>query len=153
MDVYKYIIPSIKNRSISSAESDRYNFRLERARQQSSLKVVDRELIIGYVNEFLGELGMQKTINPHVKPKTGRIRRFEYSKINPESKENIVWIKFTKDNYISVVGTSCDISFSEYAKKHTSSGIINQVLGKEWDEEDVLIFPLVDIPKGLYRSI
>ncbi len=97
----------------SSVTSGGYNFRLERAKQQSNLKAVDREVIIKYVNEFLDEMGMKKAINPHVRPKHGRIRRFEYSKINPESKEDIVWIKFTKDNYISVVGTSCDISFSD----------------------------------------
>lgn len=152
MDAYKYISPSIKNRSLSSVTTGGYNFRLERAKQQSNIKAVDREVIIKYVNEFLDEMGMKKAINPHVRPKPGRIRRFEYSIINPESKEDIVWIKFTKDNYISVVGTSCDISFSEYAKKNTSAGIINQVLGKEWDESDVLIFPLIDIPDGLYRS-
>lgn len=153
-DVFKWIMPSIKNRSLKDVPDDEsvFNFRIEMARQQNRLPTVDREKIIEYVNEFLSAAGLEKINNPHVKPKASGKRRFEYSKINPESPQDIIWIKFTTDNYISVIGTSCDISFSDYARNNTPAGIINQILKKEWDEEDVLIFPLIGMPEHLYRS-
>lgn len=151
--MYDWIIPSIRNRSLSKVpESGEYNFRIEKAKQQLKMNPVDKETIIGYVNEFLVGLKMQPIDDPHVKPKSTLKRRFDYTRINEASKQDIVWIKFTKSEYISVIGTSCDISFSEYAKNNTPAGIINQVLKQEWDEEDVLIFPLIGIPEHLYRS-
>ena len=151
--MYDWIMPSIKNRSLSKIpENGEFNFRIEKAKQQFELLPVERDIIAKYVNEFLDGWGMKTIDNPHVKPKKTKKRRIDYSKINSESKEDIIWIKFTTDNYISVIGTSCDISFSNYAKSHTPVGIINQVLGQEWDEDDVLIFPLIGMPSNLYRS-
>lgn len=122
-DVFKWIMPSIKNRSLKTVSDDsEFNFRIEMARQQKKLPTVDREKIIEYVNEFLEAVGMQRIDNPHVKPKDREKRRFDYAKINEISPQDIIWIKFTTDNYISVIGTSCDISFSEYAKNNTCIG-------------------------------
>ncbi len=156
LDALDWIFPSIKNRTFSKkSDTERYNFRIEKAKQQLKLEPVSRENIIEYVNEFLVGLGMEHVDNPRVKPKNREKRRFDYYEINPESKEDIVWIKFSKTekgDYISVIGTSCDISFSEKAKNETSAGIINQELEIEWDEKEVLIFPLRKIPDYLYRS-
>ncbi len=156
LEMYDWIMPSIRNRSLSrKPENGEYNFRIEKAKQQLMLSPVDREEIVDYVNEFIVGLGMKRIDNPHVKPKAAEKRRFDYAKINPDSKDDIVWIKFSKrnnDDYISVIGTSCDIFFSDNAKNNTPAGIINQVLGLEWDEDDVLIFPLINMPKHLYRS-
>ena len=152
-DVFKWIMPSIKNQSLKTVADDgAFNFRIEVARQQMQLPTVDREKIIEYVNEFLEEAGMQRIDNPLVRPKDREKRRFDYAKINEISPQDIIWIKFTTDNYISVIGTSWDISFSEYAKNNTPAGIINKVLIKEWDEKDVLIFPLIGMPEYLYLS-
>ena len=152
-EVYKWIMPSIKNRSLKTVPDDgAFNFRIEMARQQMQLPTVDKEKIIEYVNEFLEAAGMQRIDDPHVKPKDREKRRFDYATINKISPQDIIWIKFTTDNYISVIGTSCDISFSEYAKNNTPAGIINKVLNKEWDEKDVLIFPLIGMPEQFYRS-
>ena len=60
--------------------------------------------------------------------------------------------KDTKENYISVIGTGCDITFSQWAKENTTAGRINQYLNKEWDDSFVLIFPLKQIPDKLNRS-
>lgn len=95
---------------------------------------------------------MEKVDNPRVHPKKTKLRRIEYSKINKGNKEDIVWIKFTTDNYISVIGTGCDIYFTEHAKNNTTAGRIIQRLELEWDDSEVLIFPLKNIPKGLNRS-
>ena len=153
IDIYHWIMPSIRNRSLKELpKNGEYNFRIEKAREQLKMDPVDRDIIIGYVNEFLVGLNMQRVANPHYQPKEGELRRIDYSKINPDSKDDIVWIKFTKSNYISVIGTSCDISFSQNTINKTTAGIINQYFNQEWDEDDVLIFPLIGIPEHLFRS-
>ena len=153
INYYDYIMPSIENRSLKTCpKEDEYNFRITKAKQQASMEPVNRDTIVKYVNEFLAGLGMIEINHPHIKPKERETRRIDYCNINQESKEDIVWIKFTTDNYISVIGTSCDISFSQYAMDNTTAGIINKVLDKRWDETDVLIFPLKKIPEHLNRS-
>ncbi len=149
---YEMIMPSIKNRSVLSDSKENFNFRIEVARDQAKKKPVDKGSIIGYVNEFFKLLGMEPVDDPYVHPKATEKRRINYYEINPESKEDIVWIKFNTDGHISVVGTSCDISFSDYAKEHTAAGIINKALNKEWDEKEVLVFPLKGMPQNLFRS-
>ena len=51
-DVFKWIMPSIKNRSLKEVPNDEsvFNFRIEMARQQNQLPTVDREKIIEYVS-------------------------------------------------------------------------------------------------------
>lgn len=149
----KWIMPSIKNRTVSTDNlNGKFNFRIEKAKEQHKLPVVEREDIIKYVNDFLYSIGMEKSVDPVIKPKKTEKRRIDYSKINKENKEDIVWIKFTNDNYISVIGTGCDISFTEYAKNNTTAGLIIQSLDLEWDDSEVLIFPLNNIQDGLNRS-
>lgn len=152
ISLYKYIMPSIHNRSVFNYLDGEKNYRIEMAKYQNNIPVVDKKLIIKYVNEFLKILGMEECKDPVVYPLDRPSRRFTYSKYNPQSKEDIVWIKFNEDGRISVVGTSCDISFSDYAKDHTTAGIINKALNLKWDESEVLIFPLINIPENLYRS-
>ena len=53
---------------------------------------------------------------------------------------------------ISVIGTSEDIFFTKNTKDKSSSGKINEKLKLEWVEDYVYIFPLLNIPEGLYRS-
>ena len=154
-EVFSYIMPSIKNRSLKYVDGKKdFNFRLEMARIQAEKEPVDQEVLIRYVNEFLEMLGMEVVENPRVEVRGGETHRINYSSITTRltNKDDIVWIKFTDDNFISVIGTSRDIYFSEKAKNNTSSGIINQKLNKDWDEKEVLIFPLINIPDGLYRS-
>ena len=151
----KWIMPSIKNRSLLVSD-----FRYKKAEEQAEMKKVEPTDIIDFVNEFLYKVGMKTTKDLGFSPRielTGKGKRqinyaeiCKYTGIN--DKRDIVWIKFTTDNYISVIGTSCDISFSEWAKKNTTSGLINQHLNKEWDENFVLIFPLKQIPDNLNRS-
>ena len=51
---------------------------------------------------------------------------------------------------ISVIGTGCDIYFTEKTKEETSAGKINIFLGQNWDETSVLVFPLKDLDKSKY---
>lgn len=58
-----------------------------------------------------------------------------------ESQSDIVWLKFTKDGYLGVVASSNDVNFD---KNNNSYKLISHV-GKEWDENIVLIVPLPQI--------
>lgn len=70
--------------------------------------------------------------------------------------DDFIWMKINKNGIISVVGICRDNSFSKNAKENTSAGKINRWLNEkqEWDENRILIFPLISIPKenGLNRS-
>ena len=118
-----------------------------------SHKKEHKEKIVNYVNEFLSTImGMEPIAHPYYEPRKTKARRIDYAKINPENKENIVWIKFTEDGFISGIGTGCDIYFTDETKKRTTAGRINKKLNLNWDETVVLIFPLINIPDGLNRS-
>lgn len=161
----KWIFPSIENRTVNN---DGFCFRLEKAREQYELPAVSKDDIKRLVNDFLLSLNMKVISNPEYSPRKVEdraigIRRINYSKIwddnKPEQaeKEDIVWIKFVeakeeKDRYISVVGVGCDISFTDNTKNTTSSGKIIKELDLEWDDKEMFIFPLKNIPAGLKRS-
>lgn len=158
----KWIMPSIRHRTVSKEKNC---FRIEKASEQleigkrkgitanaESIREHKNE-IVEYVNEFLTSvMSMDAIPDPFVEPKGRENRRIKYCNINPENKENIVWIKFTTNGLVSVIGTGCDIFFTDKTRQETSAGIINEVLGLEWDESVVLIFPLRNIPEGLNRS-
>ena len=171
MEYLKWIKPSIKSRSLEQSE-----FRYKKAEEQINLPIVEKEEIIKYVNEFLSKIGMittddlinkitdAKDFNPVVtfksgKWKKGQIRYYDMADKYGYEKENIVWIKMTKDNYISVIGTACDIGFGNDPKKYTTAEKILERLKTKYPErsfecndEMVLIFPLKNIPEGLNRS-
>lgn len=54
------------------------------------------------------------------------------------SQKNIVWLKFTQDGYVGVVGSSDDINHSY----ENTSGKIIQMVQKSWDTSNVFIFPI-----------
>jgi len=147
----------------------RYNDAL----QQSKKPLVDKNIIITLILTYLSEIGIQTTDNPEFDPKS-----IDYDNIKERfelnSKDDLLWLKFTKDGYLGVVAVSADINFDmpkdskEYDtthkvydpyKKiykiewlHNSSGIIIHKLGKRWDETFVLIFPLKNIPLGYTKN-
>lgn len=65
-------------------------------------------------------------------------------------KENIVWMKFKLNGCISVIGAGGDIYFTPKTKERTSAGKINTYLNQKWDEESVLVFPLIGLEKSDY---
>ena len=89
---------------------------------------------------------------------------------NLDDERDIVWIKFTKDDFVGAVATSNDINFdippdasvydnkilkyNEYKKKdelvwqYNSSGILVHKLKKKWNESLVLVFPLKELGKN-----
>ena len=156
----KWIFPSIKNRRVDL--EDKLNFRIEIAKEQYK-QACKRELnetkLVKYVNEFLDQLGMNPMPNPQIEVKKTKSHRIPYSEIRSKygnQKDDIVWIKLSVSEIgkkmISVIGTSEDIFFTENTKKPTSSSKINKALKLKWVEDYVYIFPLVNIPVGLYRS-
>ena len=147
--------------------------RYNKAKEQAGYATVDVDMIIKHIKEFLNEIGISTIENPIYSP-----QKLDYSRIKAEfdleDERDLVWIKFTKDGYVGVVATSNDVNFDipqsshEYDKKHivynpyskeyeetwlhNSSGILVHKLGKEWNTDFVLIFPLKNIPKGYKRA-
>ena len=143
-------------------------FRFDKAEEQAEISsdmikrciLPTKEDIIKYVNEFFSNIGMEN-VDPKTQ-KTGRIY-YEIWKDNKSNgmveKDDIVWIKFTENGVIGVIGTSCDIflGFPKNENYSTSDRIVDYVKNKKgkgysWDTENVLIFPLCKIPEGLNRS-
>lgn len=160
----RWIAPSIRScRVPRKLRNGDFCFRIEKAKEQLELAKrggdLDEEKLIGYVNEFLRSLGMRAEENPRVevvsREQRGN-RRISYPKpADGQNPDDIVWIKFSKGKsvrVVSVIGTSRDITFTDYAKENTAAGIINNALGLEWDEDHVLIFRLENIPQHLNRS-
>ena len=151
------------------------DYRLRRAKEQSTLTPTCIEEIIKHTKEFLKMLNMPplnvKIDNPL--DKLVDSKKF-YAKIKSdyglESTRDIVWMKFTADGFLRVVTTSDDINFdmphtkcdynvttngkgksSSNSWKHNSSGILIHMLDKEWNKDFVLVFPLAKIPPSLNR--
>lgn len=154
----QYIMPSIKHRRVLK-ESD---LRVEMAKKQlnrfqeqkAKNKIQSKKEIIELVNTFLEQIGIgiNSKFDNEVKLKSkketskGRISYFDIKQQSGIScKEDIVWIKLNKCGCISVVGVGCDIYFTHKTKTTTSSGKINTYLKQEWDEEFVLVFPLIGL--------
>ena len=139
--------------------------RLLKAEEQSKKVPVEIKKIIKYTNEFLNILKMKQVSNPIIDLTKNNIN-YKQIKENTciEDERDIVWMKFTKDKYLGVVATSNDVNFNipnskeQYNIKkknkwvYNTSGIIIHYLHKEWDDRFVLVFPLINIPKGLNRG-
>lgn len=141
------------------------DYRLNKAKEQSTKEIVNFDTVAKLVNEFLNANGMGTVSEPCVQLTKDGI---DYQKIQIENgledKRDIVWIKFTKDNFLGVVAASNDVNFDiplsadDYNKKvkgkwqHNTSGILIHQLGKEWNEDIVFIFPLMNIPEGMKRG-
>ena len=153
-------VPMGKNSSIHSSM-----VRINKAEEQAMLVPVEIKEIIAYTNEFLKILGMSPIENPIIDLVRNKL---DYKQIKNESGSNderdIVWMKFTQDNYLGVVAASSDVNFNIPTSKddynikkngkwaYNTSGIIIHHLNKKWNKDFVLIFPLVNIPQGLQRG-
>ena len=148
--------PGRENSSVYYGNHTRFN----KAEEQMELKPVAVSKIIKHTNDFLELLGMDKVNDARQENKTWGKKLYKEIKDNNdlEDERDIVWMKFTKDAFLSVVATSSDVNFDvpvsdkDYNKKHNTSGIIIHYLNTEWDESFVLVFPLKKIPQGLKRG-
>ena len=128
------------------------DFRYNKAKLHAESKPESVERIIELTKYFLKCLNMESE-----NIICQNIKDIDYSKIKLEyglnDERDIVWKKFTEDGYLGVVAMSNDINYDipkqeefrdliTLKKKHNSSGIIIQMLGKKWNEKFVLIFPL-----------
>ncbi|MCB2286610.1 hypothetical protein LGK99_05765 [Clostridium algidicarnis] len=154
------------NGAYSSVHYDKRT-RFDKAEEQAELKAKKIQDIIDYTNEFLGLLGVNSAINPIIERESfeNNLYKEVKEKNNLQDERDIVWMKFTQDEFLGVVATSNDINFqvpndsSEYKEKiskkkwrYNSSGIIIHHLKKQWDESFVLIFPLQNISEKLKRG-
>ncbi len=144
-------------------------YRIEEARRQAEKPPVKVETIALYVNEFLAALGMKTEEHPKLEIPEGMIDEeldgYLGEKLYaalPEKgascKKDLVWMKFTKDGFLGVVAASNDVNFDIPGEeevdvyKRTTAGIIVRSLGKSWNREFILKFPLIGIPEGLTRG-
>lgn len=160
--------PTGKNASVRTNPQD--SPRVAKAREQAKLCPTSVDDIVGYVNEFLEVLGMEKVENPRFKIPEGlsgdELEEYLDKKLYDPMCEkcktckDLVWMKFTTDGFLGVVAVSNDINFDipkvgeTHLCKRNTSGIIIHSLEKPqtWDRSFVLAFPLVRIPEGLERG-
>lgn len=143
--------------------------RYNKAKEEAQKVPVDKEKIIGYINDLLKTVGIAEVNKPIMKLSEINYKTLK-EKYELDNEKDIVWIKFSKDGFVGCVAASNDINFqipsnsSEYDNKETkyneyegkhkevwiynSSGILIHKLNKEWDESLILVFPL----KGLKES-
>ena len=172
-DAYKYIFDYGK-RPTGTEVSIHFEdtFRIDKAKEQAKLTPARIEDIIKYTNEFLIILGMKSIADPVLHYPNAKLAHPDfYNQImkdnNLKDIRDIVWMKFTKDGFLGVVAVSNDINFDipsfyhqyNYELKgqhnwwiYNTSGIIIHMLGKVWDEQFVLVFPLSDIPECIKQG-
>lgn len=174
--VYKYMNPTFKNASIYvNGDKEKVNeksLRVRVAKIQVEREAGCLEDIKEYTKSFLDECELEYLMYEFKIDVIGKEEKAIRQKLNEEYKRiredqglgmqnnDIVWIKFaekerdcnddsyTENEHVGVVGTSCDIDFSD---KATSTKIIKSV-GYRWSGK-VLAIPLKDIPYGLNRHL
>lgn len=133
----KFIFPKYKDKTVNDDDC----LRMIVAKEQSKLKPVEKKTIILYCKKYFEIIGM-KDIVVEINLNENPIKRGFYTKIKNDyglsSKKDIVWFKFTTDNFLGVVAASDDINFNT---TNTSGKIIGN-LEKIWDTSYVIIFPL-----------
>lgn len=130
-------------------------FRFNKAKEEAKKAVVPIEQIISHVNEFLDEIGVMPVDSPKMDP-----NEIDYARLKCdyqlEDERDLIWMKVTADGFLGVVAQSNDINFDipqnaeDYNKRgkggrsweYNTSGIIVHKLGKEWNRNFVLVFPL-----------
>lgn len=146
--------------------------RYNKAKEEARKIPVDKEKIIGYVNDLLKAVGIAEVINPIMK-----LSEINYKSLKEEyeldDERDLVWIKFTKDGFVGCVAASNDINFQfptnyleydvkemKYKKdkgkfeedwKYNTSGILVHKLNKAWDKSFVLVFPLKKLKESDYN--
>lgn len=167
--VYKWIVPSVKNRALHEG-----CLRYYVAEIQANMKPVGIKTVKKYVLEFLYDvLGLGcglpkgKMVYDYDKIDLTKPRQISYSTIFNECKaygmksiSDIIWIRFTKSGHVAVVAASNDISYYENDNKTNekmpSRKIISHLMAMNRDNygwsDRILIFPLCNIPEGLMRS-
>lgn len=181
-ELYKFLCAKAlrgKDSSVHGESTKRYDMALT----QSKMKTVSIEKIINLTNDFFKMIDIPEVINPiytdlSVKPgKFGpKTIELDYKEIQKDNELNcdnhLIWMKFTKDGYLGIVAASNDCNFdfpldkSDYNEtdngkvknrsnswKYATSGIIVSMLGKEWDEDFILVFPLRNISNGMRNDI
>ena len=144
--------------------------RFRRAEEQAKILPVDvdeiTEVIYKEFSEFIAKPIKYKITESQIE--TNGVVTIDYKclkdKYRLADERDIVWMKFTKDNYLGVVADSNDINFdipndrNMYDEKrenglwkYNSSGILIHYLGKEWDSSFVLICPIIKFPEGKNR--
>lgn len=142
-DFYKWIVPNLKDTEL---QEDCLRYIAARAEKKKSK--VDLQTICAAVNEYLATIDIEQVENPIRERREHQSERefideiLKWATVNLDDKKDIVWMKFTIDGYLGVVAATDDMNFS-YTN---TSGKIIRSLGKNWDENLLMVFPLVKSP-------
>ena len=123
--------------------SDENDYRKKQAEKESRKEKVSIGNICKYAQDFLNEIDVKselifiKGLDITLSINYELIKR----QYNLSSQKDIIWLRFTQDGYLGVVASSNDINFDD----STNSSKIIKHLGKMWDSEIVIIFPLPNI--------
>ena len=149
--------------SVHNSSTARIDKAIEQYNKAKSCKNTKND-IAKHAKNFLRLLGFKD-------PKSVKIKSedVDYDKLVQEyglnDKRDIVWMKFSKEQYLCTVACSNDINVDAVPEngdineknekgrgfKYNTSAVIMHVLGLKWDEE-VIIIPLTCIPDGLSRG-
>ena len=151
---YRYFFPKYKDKMVKRDDC----FRIKIAEEQVKLQPVSKEMIKEHIRNFLDDLSteLDYEIREVNLTKTPIKRGFYFDFVKKDGlkdKKDIVWMKFTKEekgeDFLGVVATGNDINFNA----NNASGKIIKSLGKNWNEDYVLIVLLKKMPSYLNRQL
>jgi hypothetical protein len=154
--------------------------RLKIEEKLSTLSPVSIDCIIKCTNKFLEKnyiVRIPQVQDPIIGFYKGKVHNEEYVDMSPDNKEirkihydvikkcnklnnkkHIVWMNFTTDHFLGVVGAGCDVGFGMPPSKehyddkkkngkyiYSTAGVIVHYLGQKFDRSHVLLFPLANI--------
>ncbi len=149
--------------SVHNSSKARIDKAIEQYNKAKSCKITKND-IAKHVKDFLSLLGFRDPKSVIIRPED-----VDYNKLVEDyglnDKRDIVWMKFSKEQYLCTVACSNDINVDAVPKngdineknekgrgfKYNTSAVIMHELELEWDEE-VMIIPLTCIPDGLSRG-
>lgn len=134
----RYAFPKYVDKTVNSEDC----FRVLKAKEQIKLSPAQKEDIVLLCRQYFKEIGIDIPII-EINLNDVPIKRGFYSdlmeKYNLAEKKDILWLKFTTDEYLGVVAASNDINFSY----ENTSGKIISYLNKNWDDKYIIIIPLI----------
>ncbi len=126
-----------------SVEYDKSNYRINIAKIEACKETVDLSELLIYIKEFLAKFNIFYNCILFDEIDVLKILNYEYIKrqymLNNQS--DSIWLRFTKDDYLGTIASSNDINF-EYSH---NSGKIIKAIGKEWNENRIIVIPLQGI--------
>ena len=114
--------------------------RKKKAKEQNKLKVKDIDEICNLLEKALNDKNIVGTILK-MKPKEVNYEQIK-EKYGTNKSSDIIFIQFTKDGHVAVLGAGKDMSFSKNISGTNTWRIISAIERVEWNDEMVIIIPI-----------